>query len=154
MRQAVLGAGSALFVLAGLGVGCSSPAPPPNSFTEVYQTVIAPSCSSAYCHYNNIGIRYGGLDMSSQVNAYWSLVDQPLVGPSCALMGTRVVPYDPGASIMYQKVAQTTAPCGSQMPADTTAWLTKQTSVFSGMALSPDQLQLISNWITEGAPNN
>ena len=155
MRLAVLAAVSALSACAGFDLGCSSPAPPPNnSFTDVYAKVIAPSCSSGFCHYNGIGIRYGALDMSSRVVAYWNLVDQPLTGPSCALMGSRVVPYEPGASIMYQKVSQTTPPCGSQMPADTTAWLTKQTSMFSGMALGPEQLQLISNWITAGAQDN
>jgi hypothetical protein len=155
MRHAVLAAVSALSASAGLALGCSSPAPPAaDSFTEVYAQVIAPSCSSAFCHYNGIGIRYGALDMSSRVIAYWNLVDQPLTGPSCALMGSRVLPYQPEASIMYQKVSQTTPPCGSQMPADPEAFLTKGSSVFSGKALSPDQLQLIFNWIAEGAQNN
>ncbi len=155
MRHAVLAAVSALSAWAGFGLGCSSPASPVNnSFTEVYAKVIAPSCSSDFCHYNGIGIRYGALDMSSRVIAYWNLVDQPLTGPSCALMGSRVVPYEPGASIMYQKVSQTAPPCGSQMPADPQAFLTKGSSVFSGNALGSDQLELIFNWIAEGAQNN
>jgi hypothetical protein len=153
MRHAVLGAVCALFAGA-LSFGCSSPAPPPNSFTEVYTKVIAPSCTSAYCHFNGVTIKYGALDLSSRVVAYWNLVDQPLAGPSCALMGTRVVPFQPAASVMYLKVSQTTPPCGNQMPADPTVLLTKQTSMFSGTALSMDQQQLIFNWIADGAQNN
>src|SRR5258706_15157259 len=121
MRHTVFGTVCTLLCSAGLGFGCSSPAPPPNSFTEVYAKVIGKSCASAFCHYNGIGFRYGALDMSSRVIAYWNLVDAPLTGPSCALMGTRVVPFQPEASIMYQKVSRDMPPCGAQMPADTAA---------------------------------
>jgi hypothetical protein len=154
MRHAVLDAVCLLLAGAVLSFGCSSPAPPPNSFTEVYTNVIAPSCTSAYCHFNGVTIKYGALDLSSPVVAYWNLVDQPLAGPSCALMGTRVVPFQPTTSVMYLKVSQTTPPCGNQMPADPTVLLTKQTSMFSGTALSMDQQQLIFNWIADGAQNN
>jgi hypothetical protein len=154
MRHAVRAAVCALLASAGLALGCSSPPPPPNSFTEVYEKVIAPSCASAFCHYQGIGFRYGALDMSSRVVAYWNLVDQPVTGPQCALMGSRVVPFQPEASIMYLKVSKTMPPCGSQMPADTQEFLKKGTSAFSGTALNSDQLQLIFNWIAEGAQNN
>jgi hypothetical protein len=92
--------------------------------------------------------------MSSQVVAYWGLVDQPLAGPSCAQMGTRVIPFDPEASVMYLKVSQTMPPCGSQMPADPTTLLTKGSAVFVGPALSSDEQQLIYNWIKDGAQDN
>ena len=154
MRRAGLGAVCALFASTGLGLGCSTPPPAsPNSFTEVYAQVIGPRCSNPYCHFYGIGLRIGAMDMSSRVRAYWNLVDQPVTGPSCALMGTRVVPFQPETSIMYRKVAPM-PPCGSRMPADTTTLLTTQATVFSGAALSSDQLQLIFNWIAEGAQNN
>jgi hypothetical protein len=155
MRKAGLGAVCALLASAGLGFGCSSPPPAgPNSFTEVYAQVIGPRCANPYCHFNGIGLRVGAMDMSSRVRAYWNLVDQPLTGPSCAMMGTRVVPFQPDDSVMYLKVSQTTPRCGTQMPADTTTLLTTQSTVFSGAALSSDQLKLIFNWIAEGAQNN
>jgi predicted CxxxxCH...CXXCH cytochrome family protein len=154
MRHAVLGAVRALSVAAVFNVGCSSPPPASNSFTQVYTTVIARKCSSQYCHSNGVNIRYSGLDMSSQVVAYWGLVDQPLAGPSCAQMGTRVIPFDPEASVMYLKVSQTMPPCGSQMPADPTTLLTKGSAVFVGPALSSDEQQLIYNWIKDGAQDN
>jgi hypothetical protein len=155
MRRTVLGAVGGLCASVVLGLGCTA-APPAgaNSFTELYSTVIAPSCSSPFCHNNGVGIRYSGLDMSSRVVAYWNLVDQPLAGPSCALMGTRVVPFQPGASLMYEKVSRAMPPCGSQMPADPTALLTKGSAVFSGTALSSDQQMLIYKWIEDGAQND
>jgi hypothetical protein len=154
MRHAVLGAVCGLSASAVLSFGCSSPPPAANSFTQVYTTVIAPTCSSDFCHSNGVSIRASGLDMSSQVVAYWSLVDQPLTGPSCALMGTRVVPFQPEASIMYLKVSETMPPCGSQMPADPTALLTKGSAVFSGTPLTSAQQQLIYDWIADGAQDN
>jgi hypothetical protein len=142
-----------------LGVGCaalepSAGPPSPNSFTAVYAQIIAPTCSSDFCHYNGVGIRYSALDMSSQVSAYWSLVGQPCMGPACSEMGTRVIPGHPEASILYLKVSEPMPPCGSQMPADPVALTAMGTSVFSGSALPADQLQLIQSWILEGAQNN
>jgi hypothetical protein len=153
----------AVLALAGLlGTACTllepSPAataaPTPNSFTAVYRTIIAPTCANNYCHYNGVGIRYSALDMSSQVYAYWSLVGQPCMGPSCSEMGTRVIPGQPDQSILYLKVSQTMPPCGSQMPADPDALTATGTSVFSGTALPDDQQQLIHDWIRDGAQNN
>jgi hypothetical protein len=154
MRRAVLGAVGGLCASLVLGLGCTA-APPPsaNSFSELYATVIAPTCSSPFCHNNGVGIRYSGLDMSSRVVAYWNLVDQPLAGPSCALMGTRVVPFQPEVSLMYEKV-KAMPPCGSQMPADPTALLTKGSAVFSVAALFSDQVKLIYDWIADGAQND
>jgi hypothetical protein len=145
-----------------LASGCSaldpSPAsntsPAPNSFTEVYRTIIAPTCTNDYCHYNGVGIRYSALDMSSQVYAYQSLVGQPCMGPSCSEMGTRVIPGQPDQSILYLKVSQAMPPCGSQMPADPVALTATGASVFSGTALPTDQQQLIHDWILGGAQNN
>ncbi len=149
--------------LAGLlGSGCSAldpssapTAPPaPNSFTEVYRTVMVQTCTNDYCHDNGVGIRFGALDMSSQVYAYWSLVGQPCMGPSCSEMGTRVIPGQPDQSILYLKVSQSSPPCGSQMPADPATLTATGTSVFSGTALPEEQQQLIHDWILDGAQNN
>ncbi|MGD0673876.1 MAG: hypothetical protein ABSC94_00565 [Polyangiaceae bacterium] len=155
MRHPVLRSVFTLSVpVAMLGFGCSSPPPAANSFTEVYAKVIAPTCSTDFCHYSGVGIRYGALDLSSQVTAYYSLVGQPCAGASCSEMGTRVVPGDPGNSIMYLKVSKAMPPCGSQMPADEATLRASGTSTFSGTPLSSDQQQLIYNWIADGAQNN
>jgi len=98
MALKVIGAlaGSAV-VASGCGIGSSATPPSASSFAEVYTRVIAPTCSNDFCHYNNVGIRYSALDMSSQTIAYWNLVQQPGLGPSCSEMGTRVVPGNPNA---------------------------------------------------------
>jgi hypothetical protein len=155
MRYVFRGASFALSIsMAALGFGCSSEPPAPNSFTEVYAKVIRPSCTNDFCHYNGVGIRYSALDLSSQVIAYWSLVDQPCAGPSCSEMGTRVLPGQPNDSILYLKVSQTMPPCGIQMPADTATLENTGATVFSGTPLTQDQQTLIYDWIAEGAPNN
>lgn len=163
MRSAVLRVIVALSAGGVLSSGCNALdeitagrtiASGPNSFTEVYAKVIQPTCASSFCHYNGVGIRYSALDMSSQVYAYWSLVGQPCAGPSCSQNGTRVIPGNPDASIMYLKVSQTMPPCGSRMPADPAVLTAQGTSVFSGTALPDDQQQLIHDWIQAGAQNN
>jgi hypothetical protein len=155
MRLVFRGASFVLAVsMAALGLGCSSEPPAPNSFTEVYAKVIRPSCTSDFCHYNGVGIRYSALDLSSQVVAYWSLVDQPCAGPSCSEMGTRVLPGQPNDSILYLKVSQTMPPCGTRMPADTATLVNTQTTVFSGTPLTDDLQTLIYNWIQDGALDN
>jgi hypothetical protein len=170
MRQTVLGAVFALCACAVLSAGCVSNAPSsPNSFTKVYTEVIQPKCSNNFCHYNGVDIRFGALDLSSRVRAYWSLVDMPCMGP-CGSTGTRVVPGQPDASVMYLKLLDQdqlpagTSRCGSQMPADSTNYSTNlgdpstlvQTSTvtFSGPSLPANQLQLIRDWIQEGALYN
>jgi predicted CxxxxCH...CXXCH cytochrome family protein len=161
MRHAVFSvwgvAASAVF-----GLGCSSPAPAPNSFTNVYSNVIAKNCTNVYCHDNGVPVTLGGLDMSNQVIAYWSLVNHVLEGPSCGTGTTisqrRVVPYQPENSLLYLKVSMANPPCGVQMPADPVAlWPSgagAPSMVFSGKALSSDDQKLIYNWIKEGAQND
>jgi hypothetical protein len=137
-------------------LGCSSTTPSTtNSFTNVNNLIIARKCTNDFCHYAGINQRYGALDMSSSVIAYWSLVDLPCQSPSCASQGTRVVPGDPDSSIMYLKVAKTQPPCGVRMPANIdSARLPSPKAEFSGVPLSDDEQNLIRNWIAEGAQNN
>lgn len=155
MRHTLLGAVFALSASAVFSFGCSSDAPPANSFTSVYTEVIQPRCSNDFCHFNGVSIRYSALDLSSRARAYWSLVGQPGMGPACSQSGMRVVPGRPDLSVMYQKLLPS-PPCGVQMPADMTGYSTNGTSdlKFSGSALSDAELQLIHDWIQQGALNN
>ena len=67
----------------------------------------------------------------------------------------RVVPGDADKSVMYQKLFPApTLTCGAQMPADINQFLTYGNSVFSGTALIQEDLDLIQNWIKDGAQNN
>lgn len=156
MRHTILGAVFALSASAVLSLGCGSGTPPSaNSFTKVYTEVIQPKCSNDFCHYNGVAIGFSGLDLSSKVRAYSSLVGMPCMG-RCYRLGTRVVPWQPEISFMYLKVSLENPPCGIQMPADMTTFRTNGSMVptFSGPALSADELQRIHDWIQEGAQNN
>jgi len=141
------------FLLASLLLGCNSPPRPANSFTDVYTTIIGRTCTNDFCHYAAIGLLYGSLDMNSQVTAYWNLVDQPCQSPACAKQGTRVIPGDPGKSVLYQKVSQPL--CGAQMPANIDlVRLPTPEYGFSGTALTAEEQKLIHDWIWDGAQNN
>jgi hypothetical protein len=161
MRHTVLGAVFGMIASAVLGFGCSSSPPPAaNSFTEVYAKVLAPNCTSSYCHSNGVWLTKSGLDMSSQTIAYWSLVDHLLDGPTCGgLVGARrVVRFNPDASYLYRKVSLANPGCGVQMPADPAQlWPSGNatpTAAFRGTPLSSEDQQLIYDWIKEGAQNN
>jgi hypothetical protein len=172
MRHTVLATIIALSALAVLSIGCGSGAPPSaNSFTEVYAKTIQPSCSSDFCHYNGVDIRFSALDLSSKVRAYYSLVGLPCLGPTCQQRGMRVVPGQPEASVMYQKLLDQLpagiARCGKQMPADRTGYSTNGTSDLTffrcdagappncrDATLPADQLLRIHDWIQEGAQDN
>ena len=168
MRHTVLAAIFALSASALLCFGCGSGASPSaNSFTQVYAKTIQPKCTNDFCHYNGVDIRFSALDLSSQVRAYWSLVDLPCMGPNCQQFGMRVLPGQPEASVMYLKVWDPlpagTIRCGVEMPADTTNYSTNladpsnlaQTStVTPGPALPIEEQQRIHDWIQEGAQDN
>ena len=93
---------------------------------DVYPIIMA-NCS---CH---VGGAPAGLAMPDAGTAYDNLVS---VGASQNGNLNRVEPGDPASSYMFQKV-NGDAP-GTQMP-------------LNGQPLSPEQLMLISDWITQGA---
>jgi hypothetical protein len=154
MRRTVLGAVFALSVSAVLCFGCGSGAPPSaNSFTEVYTRTIQPKCSTDFCHYYGVSMRYSACDLSSKVRAYWSLVNLPTMAPQCREQGMRVVPWHPETSIMYLNLQETPL-CGIRMPADTAFRTNGIAELSSGPALPAEEQQRIFNWIREGAQDN
>ena len=162
MRRTVLGAVFALSISAVFSLGCDSGGPPSdNSFTKVYTKTIQPKCSTDFCHYYGVSMRYSACDLSSKVRAYWSLVNLPTMAPQCFEKGMRVVPWHPESSIMYQKLldrdpSQPAPPtrCGIQMPADTAFRTNGISEVISAPALPADEKDRIRNWIQEGAQDN
>ena len=161
MRRTVPGAVFALSVSAVLSLGCGSGTPPSaNSFTEVYTTTIQPKCSNDFCHYNGVALPFSGLDLSSKVRAYSSLVGMPCMGNNCSQRGARVVPWQPEISVMYLKLLDQMPPgtirCGNQMPVDMTTFRTNGISElkFSGTTLPADEQRRIHDWIQEGAQDN
>ena len=135
---------------AAVAFGCSSSSPSSSSspadtaptFTEVYTEVMVPHGCNA--HHIATGPD-DFLDMSTQANAYKNLVGVKADGPACKTSGlTRVVPGNASQSLMYEKVSESTPPCGKQMPYGC-----------SGTScLSASEQAEIEDWINAGAMNN
>jgi hypothetical protein len=122
--------------------GCSSSpvatAASPETFTDVYTTVLGPTCSTHHA----AGQADSFLDLSTQAAAYTSLVNAKASGPACGTSGeTRVVPNDAANSLLYQKVSMAKPNCGAQMP-------------FGGTPISTANQEKILTWIDQGALNN
>lgn len=98
------------------------------TFTQVYASVLK-SCTS--CHAGLIG-QFDGLDMSTQTTAYKNLVG--VVASRCS--GTLVVPKSAATSVLYEKV--TNPRCGTLMPQN-------------APPLSQEEIDLLKNWIDQGA---
>jgi hypothetical protein len=107
------------------------------TFSEVYTTILKPTCSK--CHG---GLSpFANLDMSTQAGAYSNLVGVKAAGSACGGSGeVRVVAGSSATSLMYHKVAGT-QDCGVRMP-------------YGGPYLDQAHIDLIKTWIDEGAPNN
>jgi hypothetical protein len=110
--------------------------PPAPTFTELYDELLFPNCAGGICH----GGGAGSLDLSTRDAAYGALVSVAAMGPQCGSSGARrVVPGDPDASLMYQKLLPN-PPCGARMP---------------GVgALTDDDIERIGAWIEDGAQND
>jgi hypothetical protein len=108
------------------------------TFTQVYTTILQPTCSS--CHSPAGGDKF--LDFSSQATAYATLAGAPS-GPACGTEGlsSHVVAGNAATSLLYEKVSESKPPCGSQMP-------------LNGSPISEADQELIATWIDDGALNN
>jgi hypothetical protein len=109
------------------------------TFQQVYDEVIAAnSCDSAFCHG---GTGSGGLVLLEGV-AYESLVGVASAGEECSCVTTKklVEPGRPEASLLVEKLEDTTPSCGAQMPPPGT-----QDPVTAA------QLELLRAWIAGGA---
>lgn len=100
---------------------------------DLVQTIFTDDCVT--CHTR-------GDDLNLTSGAAWAdLVNRPAPAAE-ACGGTLVVPGDPNASYLYQKLTNPNPCSGSQMP---------RTSLFPD-PLPACVLALISSWIVEGAP--
>lgn len=139
-----------ILVLAGMLAGCEvetfddavgrfdaaapPPPPPPNgfgpNFSEIQAIVFTPSCASSNCHSG--GSPAAGLNLES-ANSYTMLVG---VTSSQDAAVMRVLPGNPDASYLVQKLEGTASSGGSMPP--------------SG-ALDQATIDTIRQWITDGA---
>jgi len=109
-------------------------------FTSIYERVLSPLCGES-CHSPEAPdfLAEHQLDLSTPRVAYDALVDVGAMGSACDA-GTRVVPGDPAASLLLQKLAGT-HDCGDPMP-------------LGGTPIPSDTLDVVAAWITAGAADD
>ena len=110
------------------------------TFTEIYTTIMVPTCLSCHAPGPPQPLLQGNLDLSTQAKAYANLVNYP---STCLPNGgTRVVPGNPAESLLYSKVSTMMPFCGAYMP-------------FNAQNLLPAaQIEMFASWIDAGAPND
>lgn len=106
------------------------------TFTTIYDRIIATNCIG--CHGDVGSPDAGTLFMSTRQQAYSQLVNVPANGNACAGQGIRVIPGNPGASLLVDKISRARPACGLTMPP------------FSG-PLGASDVQTIRDWILAGA---
>ena len=120
--------------------GCGS-----ESFAAIYETILKNAtynCAGPLCHGREPGnvAPVGDLSLSSASIAYMQLTAKTTASMSCAGK-TRVVPGDPAASLLVQKLRGDTTMCGGVMP-------------IGADEISEADLKRVTDWIKGGACNN
>lgn len=138
----------ALAVLA-LAAGCAGEGDPSGGsggngsatdFATLQREIFDRSCAIASCH--NTATQQGGLDLSANVS-YDDLVGVEPQNPVANGAGLlRVVPDEPGASFLLQKLTGDLAPGeGAPMP-------------LGAAPLPADEIEMVRSWILAGAPRD
>jgi CHRD domain/Bacterial Ig domain len=108
----------------------------PVSFADIQAQVFSPNCSG--CHTGPTGgILPGGMNLSSKANSYAALVNVPSLEVSL----DRVEPGNPDASYLIRKLEGGPGISGDRMPQ-------------GGPFLNQATIDMIRQWISDGAPNN
>jgi hypothetical protein len=126
----------------------------PATFTRVFEEVLnRKTCTSGYCH----GMGLGNLMMTpdNRAGAYAALVGVAASGMGCGTSGKmRVVPGDPDASLMLEKISPPMPSCGDSMPLgtkfDPNCIIPDDPSVCTTQA----EITLVRDWIAAGAMND
>ncbi|MFQ5605138.1 MAG: hypothetical protein ACE5HS_17880 [bacterium] len=134
----------------GDGVGLTEsgdlPTEGPLSFASQIQPIFDANCTR--CHtsggvgFNATGgSQNNGLDLTSG-NSHGRLVNQRTFELSNVQPRWRILPNEPDSSYVVQKITSSSPKFGNRMPLDGPPYL------------SQSQIQLIRDWIEQGAPNN
>ncbi len=115
--------------------GGSEPSDAPPSFTEIHERVLQPSCVFATCHES--GPSPAGMLSLAANDAYAGLVE---VRSSVVTAKVRVVPGDPSASYLMEKLTEAMPTAGDPMP--------------PGAPLEDDRIELVRAWIEAGAADD
>jgi hypothetical protein len=105
------------------------------TFTAIQNEIFTPSCALSGCH--NSGSQASGLDLSAGA-AYGNIVD---VASAQQPSLDRIEPDEPSESYLYLKVTGDSSISGSRMP-------------LGRPALSGELIDLLRDWIEDGAPDN
>ncbi len=124
------------------GAGGAGAAAAPATFTAVLAVFADTKNNCALCHAMMLG---GGLvfdpkDRQAAYQALVGVVSNGLNGSQCAGR-TYVVPFQPDASLLYDKLSNPTPSCGLRMPA-------------SGVVLTDTEIATVRAWIQAGAMND
>ncbi len=108
------------------------------TFSAIWDEIlVGRGCNTTSCH----GAAAGDLALTSKAEAYASLVGTPAAGALCTGRGlTRVVPGEPGASLLLDKVDGSRRACGGPMP--------------PVGRLAEAEVEQIRRWIERGAPDD
>jgi len=101
-------------------------------FDDLHKDILKKRC--APCHTLQ---SKGGLSLKTADIAFANLVEIATTAAAPCTGRTRVVPGDPGASVLHQKISVSDDLCGKKMP------------VLG--SLSADQVELFRAWIAAGA---
>ncbi|MBI3610527.1 MAG: hypothetical protein HY204_07495 [Nitrospirae bacterium] len=133
----------------GSGGGSGNPLPFPATLSSIQQNIFTPRCAS--CHVlggaGYVGTGPRGLDLSTQPLAYANLVNIDSVQNGCGPTsnqpcGVRVIPVDPNNSYLIRKLEGRDISSGTdQMPR-------------SGCCLTQTEIDVVRQWILDGAPDN
>lgn len=111
------------------------PADEPPTFTEVHERVLQTGCVFATCH--QAGASSAGMMSLERDEAHANLVDVPAAAAPGKI---RVVPGDPDASYVIEKLTNAMPTAGEQMPPDA--------------PLEDDRVELVRAWIEAGAADD
>lgn len=112
----------------------AAPPPPAATFTEIQNTIFTPSCATVGCHSGSNPP--DGLNLSAGV-AYADIVNVAAVQMPSLLL---IEPGDPDDSYLVRKI-QGTGIVANRMP-------------LNASPLTQQQIDLVRQWVSDGAPNN
>lgn len=138
MRNTFLG--MSLFIVVAVESGCehklpTAAAPPQATLSAIQAAIFSPRCAVAGCHVPD-GI--GPMPLRSANESFANLVNTPSIQRTNL---RRVQPGNAANSYLIQKLEGTAGIFGTRMPQ-------------GGPFLSSEQIDLIRQWINEGAENN
>lgn len=115
----------------------TNPTTNPKEIPACLWTILqAKTCARSGCHSG--ASPAAGMDLSSPVSVYANWVNVAKTTSSGCTQTTRVVPGDPDASVVIQRLSPGGGGCGSQMPT-------------GGPFLTSDELNQFRQWVAAGA---